>query len=99
MPVVEPPLALTDCGWLAVGREGLFCGVTQPVVTAVGAGVCMHRLSFPVLGLWGHCGQRHMGRFDVLTTVCPYSDLVTSCILFPRHWSGVHAVYINSPAP
>lgn len=40
-PVVECPLALTggaSCGRLAVGKGGaLFCGVTQPVVTAVGA--------------------------------------------------------------
>lgn len=43
-PVVECPLALTDsdsCGRLAVGKGGaLFCRVTQPVVTAVGAVAC-----------------------------------------------------------
>lgn len=43
-PVVECTLALTrsdSCGRLTVGKGGaIYCGVTQPVVTAVGAVVC-----------------------------------------------------------
>lgn len=82
--------------WLR-GREKLsFCGVTQPVVTQWTLGFVMHRLSFPLLGLQGHCGQGHVARLGVLTTLSPYSELATSCILFPQHWSGVHAVFINS---